>query len=137
MKLPPDAAGYGEADVKLKLVAAAVVILAAPGPAWAMDVATWLDKAERLKAKGVAALLSSDFKLLEKEIKMSGAALKAERDGAKLAGRRPAYCPPKGASLNSDEVIAMMRMTPEGERGRTSVKDALRAGLARRHPCPA
>jgi hypothetical protein len=117
-------------------VAAAALILVVPGAANAMDVATWLAKADALKAKGVAALLSKDFKLLEGEIRANGAALKSEREAAKAAGQRPPYCATGKVSLNSDEVIVMMRAVAEAQRPHTPVKDALRAGLARKYPCP-
>ena len=122
--------------LKLKIFAAATFILAAPGTAFAMDVATWLAKADALEAKGVGALMSKDYKVVKAEIETSAAALKAEREAAKAAGKRQAYCPPGKVSLKSDEVIAMMRAVPEAQRARTQVKDALRAGLARKHPCP-
>jgi hypothetical protein len=122
--------------VKLKILAVAAFILAAPSVASAMDVATWLAKADALQAKGAGALLSKDYRLLQSEIKSNAAALKAEREAAKAAGRRPAYCPPGKVSLNSDEVIAMMRAVPAAQRPAMQVKDALRAGLARKHPCP-
>ena len=117
-------------------IAAFALILALPGAANAMDVATWLAKADALKAKGAGALLSKDYKLLQAEIRSNGAALRAERDAAKAAGQRPAYCAPGQVSLNSDEVMVMMRAIPEAQRARTQVKDALRAGLARKYPCP-
>ena len=122
--------------MKLGILAVAAVILAAPGAAFAMDVATWLAKADALKAKGVGALLSKDYKLLETEIRSNGAALRAEREAAKAAGRQPAYCAAGKVALSSDEVVVMLRAVPEAQRARTPVKDALRAGLARKYPCP-
>ena len=121
--------------LKLKLLAA-VLVVAAPGAASAMDVATWLAKADALKAKGAGALLSKDYKLLQGEIRSNGAALRAEREAAKAAGQRQAYCATGKVDLNSDEVMVMMRAVPEAQRARTPVKDALRAGLARKYPCP-
>lgn len=123
--------------VKLKLLAAAVLFLAVPIAAHAMDVATFLAKADALKAKGIGALLSKDYKVLENEIRSNGAALMAERDAAKAAGRPLAYCAPGKVSLNSNEVIAMMNAVPAARRAQTPVKDALRAGLGRKYPCPA
>jgi hypothetical protein len=122
--------------LKHPILALAALVLAIPCAANAMDVATWLAKADALDAKGVGALLSKDYKLLETEIRSNAALLKSEREAAKAAGKRPAYCPPGKVALKSSEIIAMMRAIPEAQRARTPVKDALRAGLGRKYPCP-
>jgi hypothetical protein len=117
------------------LISAVAMAIAVPGAANAMDVATWLTRAEALKAKGVLALASRDYKVLEGEIRTNAAALKQERLAAQAAGRRPAYCPPGKADLTSDEVFAGFSAVPVAQRARTPVIDALRTTLARKYPC--
>ncbi len=115
---------------------AAALLLAAPlGVAQAMDVATFLAKADALEKKGVLALLSSDLKLLKLEVENASAALRAERLAAQKAGRKPAYCPPAGGKFTEKDILAGLRAVPPAQRQRTQVKDALRTYLSRRFPC--
>ncbi|HEX8225810.1 MAG TPA: hypothetical protein VF605_18540 [Allosphingosinicella sp.] len=119
----------------MKLLAALLLASVPISAAQAMDVATFLAKADALKKKGMMALMSSDYKLLKKEIETHSATLRAERLAAERAGRKPAYCPPAKSGLNSEELLAAFRSIPAAQRPRTDVKDALRALLARKYPC--
>jgi hypothetical protein len=121
--------------LKIKLLAAALLAVVPLGAANAMDVATFLAKADALQKKGMMALMSSDLKLLKKEVETHGAALRAERLAAVRAGKKPAYCPPPKQSLTSNEVLAAFRSIPVPQRPRIQVKDALRALMARKYPC--
>jgi hypothetical protein len=121
--------------VKKLLVAVVALVLIVPCAASAMDVATWLAKAEALKAKGVLALANKDYKLLEGEIKTNAGVLKQERMAAVAAGRKPAYCPPEKANLNQQEVFDGFNAVPAAQRPRTPVIDALRLTLAKKYPC--
>lgn len=118
-------------------IALALAVAAAPATASAMPVATFLAKANALKAKGLFALLSDDLKLLTNEIKANSIALRAENEAAAKAGRRKAYCtPPGGAQLGQNDIMQAMQAVPPAARDHTDTKDALRAFLARRYPCP-
>jgi hypothetical protein len=120
----------------MKKLLLSVLLVAAPVTALqAMNVAVFLQKAEALQKKGMTAMFSSDLGLLKGEIRSASAALKAEREAARRAGRPSAYCPPAKASLNSNEVMANFRTIPPAQRSRTEVKDALRGLLARKYPC--
>ncbi|HEX8449738.1 MAG TPA: hypothetical protein VF652_09125 [Allosphingosinicella sp.] len=121
--------------MKIKLLAAASLAVVPIGAAQAMDVATFLVKADALQKKGVMALMSSDYKLLKSEIETNAAALRAERLAAERARRKPAYCPPAKQSLTSGEILAAFRSIPAAQRPRVQVKDALRALMARKYPC--
>ena len=123
--------------MKIKLLAAALLATAPLGAAQAMDVATFLVKADAVEKKGMLALMSSDYKLLMREIQTQGAQLRAERLAAERAGRKPAYCPSAKQSLTSREVLAAFRTIPASQRPRVQVKDALRALMARKYPCRA
>ncbi len=103
-----------------------------------MPVATFLTKAEKLKAKGPLAMFSGDLKLLMKQIKSDAATLRAERLAAEAAGRRGAFCPPAGGvKLTDKDVLVAMQDVPPARRAGTDTKDALRSYLARHYPCPA
>jgi hypothetical protein len=118
-----------------KLLVSLALVVAPVTALQAMNVAVFLQKAEALQKKGMGAMFSSDLGLLKGEIRSASAALKAEREAARRAGRPSAYCPPTKASLNSNEVMAHFRTIPPAQRGRTEVRDALRSLLARKYPC--
>ena len=104
----------------------------------AMPVSTFLTKADALKKKGPMALFSSDLKLLTNQVKADAALVRQERLASKAAGKRPAFCPPEGGTrLTDKDILAAMEAVPAAQRRATSTKDALRAFLVRRHPCPA
>lgn len=119
----------------MKKLVCALALLAAPGAANAMNVATFLAKAEALQKKGAMALFSSDIGLLKKEFGSAGKQLRAEQLAAQKAGRKPAYCLPPKAAVNSNELLAHFRSIPPARRG-ISVKTALGEMMAKKYPCP-
>ncbi|MDB5670049.1 MAG: hypothetical protein JWO25_1008 [Alphaproteobacteria bacterium] len=113
-----------------------VALLAAvPASAQAMDVASFLAKADPLMKKGMMAIFSSDYKVLTSEIQTESAALRSERLAAKAAGRPQAYCPPEKSGLTVDEIMKGMHSIPAAQQPRVEVRDALRALLGRKFPC--
>lgn len=101
-----------------------------------MPASTFLSKAEALKKKGALALLSSDLRLLRKEMNASFAVLRAERLAAEKAGKKPAYCPPaKSEGVEPEEIIGHFRSIPEAQRPRVTAKDGFRSFLAKKFPC--
>jgi hypothetical protein len=120
----------------MKLLVAGLLAVAAAAAANAMNVATYLAKADALRQRGMTAMFSSEARELQAEIRSSGAALKQERLAAQRSGHRPAYCPPGPASLSVEEIFAAMNAVPPARRAHTSVRDALRAAFARKYPCP-
>jgi hypothetical protein len=121
---------------KAAWVAALLIVSAAPAHA-EMSIATFLTKADALKAKGFFALGSSDIGLLKSEVSSAVASLKAETEAAKGAGRRPPACVPHGTKLSSDDLMAHMRSYPPAQRNIVSVRTALYTLMAKRFPCPA
>ncbi len=121
--------------MRYKLPLFVLAFMSAAGTANAMDVATYLGKVEALRAKGMAAMFSSDAQQLQSEIVTSGASLRRERLATIKAGRRPAYCPPDHASLDQQEIFAALTAVPPARRARTQVRDALKAAFARKYPC--
>ena len=120
----------------MKKMVLALALVAAPLSAvQAMNVAEFLQKADRLEKKGMAAMFSGDMRILKREIQTASQALRAERLAAERAGRRGAYCPPAKASLNTRELLAHFRAVPQQQRAGTQVRDALRSFLARKYPC--
>ncbi len=121
--------------MKYKLLAAALLTVLPLAAAQAMNVDTFLQKANALEKKGMTALFSSDFKLLKAEIEGASKELRAERVAAQKVGRAAAYCPPAKSSLNSKEILAHFRAIPAAQQARTPVKDGLRSLLMRKYPC--
>jgi hypothetical protein len=112
-------------------IALAAPVLAAPGD---MSVAAFLGKADALKAKGAAALFSSDIKVLRSEGQAAGEAYRARLNAERTAGK-PSSCPPKGTKVNSDKLIAFLRTYPEAVRPRVSMKQAMADYFIRTYPC--
>lgn len=117
--------------------AALAAALSVPAQA-AMSVATFLAKADALKAKGIMALGSSDIKLLQQEMQAVGGQYRADIKAARDAGKTPHSCPPATPQkMKSDELLAHFRAVPPEKRGSTSVKTAFYDLMKKRYPCPA
>ena len=120
--------------MKRFLLAAAVLCLPSAAQA-AMDVATFLAKADALKAKGALALFSSDIGLLKKEMRSAAAQLRAEKAARDKAGLPPRSCPPKGAKpMTADQFLGELRKLTPAEQ-RLPIKDGLLRVAQRRYPC--
>ena len=115
--------------------AAALLTGTAASAAGDMSVATFLAKADALKAKGPMSLFSSDIALLKSEGQAAGAAYKAQLDAERKAGH-PGSCPPKGVKIGGDELMAQMRKYPAATRQRITVKAAMVDMLRAKFPCP-
>lgn len=113
-------------------------LIAGRADAQNMPLSTVLAKADALKAKGPLALMSSDLGLLKREMQATAAALKAEREAAVKAGRKPAFCPPsKPVPISSNDMLAHFRTFPPAQRARMTSTDGMRTLLAKRYPCKA
>ena len=106
-------------------------LFAAPGD---MSVAAFLAKADALKAQGPMALFSSDLTLLKAEGKAGGEAYRVRLLRERAAGR-PSSCPPEGAKIDSDELLAFLRTYPAGVRGRVSIRQGVADYFIRKYPC--
>lgn len=120
------------------LLAAPILLAALAQPALAaagdMNVATFLAKADALQAKGVGALLSSDFKLLQSEGKAAGAAYRARLKTEGAQGH-PSSCPPAEARVNSNQLLAHLRSYAPAVRAGTSLKTAMADYFIKTWPC--
>lgn len=115
------------------LLLAAAPALANPGE---MSVATFLAKADALRAKGPAALFSGDMKVLKSEGEAAGAAYRARLAAERAAGR-PSSCPPPGgkARMSSDQLLNHLRSYPAPARGGTTMKAAMADYFIKTYPC--
>ncbi len=100
-----------------------------------MTVATFLSKADALKAKGFAALLSPDVSLLKSEVRSAGAAYRNRISSDKKYGNPAHSCPPKNASMASDEFINHLRSYAADLRSRTTITVAFFDLMKKRYPC--
>jgi hypothetical protein len=121
--------------VTKKLILAVFLAALPLSAASAMDVATFLGKADALEKKGMMALFSSDFKLLKGEVQTAADQLRVERLAAQKAKRPLGYCPPAKSTLQPKELLAHFRAIPAAQRPRLQVRDGLRSLLARKYPC--
>lgn len=118
------------------LIAAAAGLLTVPAAAntGEMSVATFLAKADALKARGFMALGSSDMKLLRAEGQAAGEAYGTRLLAERAAGK-PSSCPPKSARPGSNEVLAHLRTYPEQRRHGVTMKMAMADYFIRKYPC--
>jgi hypothetical protein len=120
------------AFVCLAFAGLSVPAVAGPGD---MNVATFLAKADALKAKGLGAIGSPDIKLLYGEANAAGKTYRAALAADKKAGRAPHSCPPKKAALNSDQLLAHLRTYPAAVRPKTTITTAMFDVMKKRYPC--
>lgn len=113
-------------------VAISVPALSAP-PGSAQN---FLDRANRLKAKGPLALFDSDYGRLKAEATAVGKAIGDDRIAAEKAGKPILYCSPSPrAKLGSFEFLDGLNAIPAAQRARMSLKDAMIRVLQRKYPC--
>lgn len=115
----------------LALLCSATAASAAPGD---MSVAAFLGKVDALKAKGMAAMFSSDIGLLKSEAMAAGAAYR-ERLKAERAQGRPSSCPPAAAKVNSNQFIGHLQTYPAAQRPAISLKQAIADMFTKTWPC--
>lgn len=115
----------------LALAIATSALGAAPGSAQ-----NFLDRAERLKAKGPLAFFDSDYGRLKAEATAVGKSIGDDRIAAEKAGRPILYCSPQPrADLGSMEFIRGLEAIPPAERAKMSLKDAMIRVLQVKYPC--
>ena len=115
----------------LALCVSTSALAAPPGTAQ-----NFLDRANRLKAKGPFALFDSDYGRLKAEATAVGRSIGNDRIAAERAGRPILYCSPNArAQLGSFEFIDGLEAIPAAERARMSLKDAMIRVLQKKYPC--
>jgi hypothetical protein len=114
-----------------------VLSVASPAPAAAPGGAQhFLERAERLKAKGPLAFFDSDYGRLKAEATIAGKSIGDERIAAERAGRPILYCSPSPrAQLGSFEFIRGLEAIPRAELAQMSVKQAMLRVLQKKYPC--
>ena len=115
----------------LTLFVSVPALSAAPGTA-----ENFLDRANRLKAKGPLAFFDSDYGRLKAEATAVGKSIGDDRIAAERAGKPILYCSPNArAQLGSYEFIDGLEAIPAGQRVTMSLKDAMIRVLQRKYPC--
>lgn len=115
----------------LTLAIATPGLAAPPGSAQ-----NFLDRANRLKAKGPLAFFDSDYGRLKAEATAVGKSIGDDRIAAERAGRPILYCSPKArAQLGSFEFINGLEAIPAAERAHMNLKEAMIRVLQRKYPC--
>jgi len=117
----------------------AALVLCAVAPALAAPPGTaqnFLDRANRLKAKGPFAFFDSDYGRLKAEATAVGKAIGDDRIAAERAGKPILYCSPTArAKLGNFEFIDGLAAIPAAERARMSLKDGMIRVLQHKYPC--
>jgi hypothetical protein len=117
--------------ILVALCLSAPAFAAAPGTAQ-----NFLDRANRLKAKGPLAFFDSDYGRLKAEATAVGKSIGDDRIAAERAGRPILYCSPQArAQLGSFEFIDGLNAIPASLRPTMSLKEAMIRVLQRKYPC--
>jgi hypothetical protein len=119
--------------------AIAAILLASALPALAAPLGSaqnFLDRANRLKAKGPLAFFDADYRRLKAEAYAAGNSLRDDRLAAQKAGKPILYCSPKArAQLSSMEFIDGLEAIPSIERSKLNLKLAMLRVLQKKYPC--
>jgi len=119
--------------------AIAAIVLASAAPALAAPAGSaqnFLDRANRLKAKGPLAFFDADYRRLKAEAYAAGNSLRDDRLAAQKAGKPILYCSPKArAQLGSMEFIDGLEAIPSAERPKLNLKQAMLRVLQKKYPC--
>ena len=119
--------------------AIAAIVLASAAPALAAPAGSaqnFLDRANRLKAKGPLAFFDADYRRLKSEAYAAGNSLRDDRLAAQKAGKPILYCSPKArAQLGSMEFIDGLEAIPSTERPKLNLKQAMLRVLQKKYPC--
>ena len=116
----------------LALAAVAAPAVAAPGD---MSVATFLAKADALRARGPMALFSSDIGLLKAEATAGGQEYRTRLVGERQRGT-PSSCPPPRSAMNQNVLLTHLRSYPAAQRPRVTMRAAMADWFVRTYPCP-
>jgi hypothetical protein len=115
----------------LAVSVATSAIAAPPGTAQ-----NFLDRANRLKAKGPLAFFDGDYGRLKAEATAVGQAIGDDRIASERVGRPILYCSPKArAQLGSFEFIDGLDAIPPAARAQMTLKDAMIRVLQKKYPC--
>lgn len=119
------------------LIAAAAVLIPAMASAQSMNAEKFLQRANKLKAKGPLAIFSSgEIKVLMKEGQAAGQASGARAKADKAAGRPTRYCAPPGPQkMGSDEYMQRLAAIPRADRQRIDMTEATNRIMATKFPC--
>lgn len=123
----------------MRRIIALILAVAVPGSVLAAEVGgaqNFLDRAERLKAKGPLAFFDSDYGRLKADATAVGKSIGDDRIAAERVGKPILYCSPRPrAELGSFEFIRGLEAIPAAERARMSLKDAMLRVLQKKYPC--
>jgi hypothetical protein len=121
--------------MKLKVISGIIMVAVSATALQAMTSETFYQKSVALQKKGMAAMFSSDVKVITTEFQAAAKAVKAENEAAKAAGK-PIYCPPaKPQKMSAEQLIAEFGKIPQSRRQQLSVRQAWREIAIRKYPC--
>lgn len=124
--------------MRLALTAAvAALLVPTAASAQSMNAESFLQRANKLKAKGPMALFSrGEIKVLMNEGQASGQAAAARNKADKAAGRPTRFCAPSGPQrMNSDEYMTRLAAIPRATRQRIDMTEATTRIMAAKFPC--
>ena len=121
----------------MPLIAATTLLVPVAASAQLMNAESFLQRANKLKAKGPLALFSrGEIKVLMNEGKAAFDASRQQRLAAVKAGKPPRYCPPEAPQqMGSDEFMTRLAAIPRPERQRITMTEGTTRILIAKFPC--
>ena len=121
---------------RILLLILAAAVPASSFAAQAGGAQDFLERAERLKARGPLAFFDTDYGRLKAEATAVGKSIGDDRIAAEKANKPILYCSPAPrAQLGSFEFIHGLEASPAAERARMTLKDAMLRVLQKKYPC--
>ena len=119
------------------LIAATALLVPVAASAQTMNAENFLQRANKLKAKGPMALFSrGEIKVLMNEGKTSFDASRRQRLAAVKVGKQPRYCPPETPQkMGSDEFMDRLAAIPRSDRQLITMTEATTRILTAKCPC--
>ena len=119
------------------LIAVTALLVPVAASAQSMNAENFLQRANKLKAKGPMALFSrGEIKVLMNEGKTSFDASRHQRLAAVKVGKQPRYCPPEAPQrMGSDEFMNRLAAIPRADRQRITMTEATTRILIAKFPC--
>ena len=118
----------------IALTAATAAAIALPAAAQPMSVATFLARAEPLRANPLMALMSPDYAALKAEADAATRQLRADAAARRAVGKPPIACVPDGERIGITDMLAGLDSLSPADK-RLPLKDGYARVLARRFPC--
>jgi hypothetical protein len=124
--------------MRLMWIGGVLCLVAEPALAQSMSADAFYQRATKLQAKGMMAMLArGEIAALTAEVQGASGRANELRKAALAAGRKPRFCPPAGgkAAIGSKELLGTLAAIPPADRARIDTTEAMTRLFAAKFPC--